>query len=80
MELAHQIRIKKEACGLMSVPVTEPQKLYSFASQYVSGEIMFGFIKTIIKIKLVIVILIAILWFAKKMHDKHHETHLMRIH
>jgi hypothetical protein len=32
---------------------------------------MFGFIKTMIKIKLVIIALIAILWFAKKMHDKH---------
>jgi hypothetical protein len=32
---------------------------------------MFGFIKTMIKIKLVIIMLIAILWFAKKMHDKH---------
>jgi len=41
---------------------------------------MFGFIKTIIKIQLVIVILIAILWFAKKMHETHHEKHLMQTH
>ena len=34
---------------------------------------MCRFIKTIIKIKLMIVGVIAILWFAKKMH--HHNSH-----
>ena len=32
---------------------------------------MFGFIKTIIKIKLMVIGLITILWFAKKMHHHH---------
>jgi len=31
---------------------------------------MFGLIETIVKIKLMILGLIVILWFAKKMHDK----------
>ena len=40
---------------------------------------MFRFIKTMIKIKIVIIALIAVLWFAKKMHDKHCQCdrHLM---
>ena len=38
---------------------------------------MFGFIKKIIKIKLVVISLIAIMWFAKKMHHNccHNEKH-----
>jgi hypothetical protein len=58
--------------------LAEPQAFIVSSHDIIRGETnMFGFIKTVIKIKLVIVMLIALLWLAKKMHDKHHKNQLV---